>query len=253
MRLPLTVERLLVSVIDKMFPSCRKGRPRIFETKYIVNRILKVLRTGMQWSELDVIGGTAKTIYNLFNKYSRHCVFKTCYVKLLKLYSFRRRCRFCATDTSFVKSIFGVNQIGPNPTDRGRNASKLSVIVDDTGIPFAVSFHKANQNDCTLLESTFQNILVDLKPNNTIICFYADKGYDSRRCRDFVRSQGYCPKIKKRGQLSSQGENKRRIVENTFSWIDLYRRLIVRYEKYIHTYQEFTFFALTILLGNRMY
>jgi hypothetical protein len=88
MKLVSVVERILVSVIDAMFPHYRRGRPRLFETKYVVNRIIKVLRTGTQWSELDDVGGTAKTIYNLFNKYSRRSVFKICYIKLLKLYSY---------------------------------------------------------------------------------------------------------------------------------------------------------------------
>ena len=218
---------------------------------------MKVLRTGMQWCELEVDQGSWKTIYNLFNKYVRCGIFKTCYEKILGHYVRQRRqvqghsARYCATDTTFIKSIFGVDLVGPNPTDRGRNASKLSVIVDDIGVPFAAVPFRANQNDCTLLESTFANIIINIKDADAAIDFFGDKGYDSRRCNDFVKEQGFNSQIKKRGTHNQNGENKRRIVENTFSWLDLYRRLILRYDKHINTYMEFTFFALCVIVYNK--
>jgi len=50
-----------------------------------------------------------------------------CYI----YYSNKRRTKYCGTDTTFVKSIFGVDLLGPNPIDSARNPSKISVFGDD--------------------------------------------------------------------------------------------------------------------------
>ena len=90
MILPKIVQNIFINEIDKKFPKYKVGKPRKFETSYIVNRIFKILRTGMQWSELEVNNGSSKTIYNLFNKYVNNGIFKKCYKKILNIYSSRK-------------------------------------------------------------------------------------------------------------------------------------------------------------------
>ena len=67
-----------------------------------------------------------------------------------------------------------------NPTDRGRLASKLSVITDDLGVTLSVAVYPANRDECITLEDTIDNMLI---PNITTqhIIFLADKGYDSKK------------------------------------------------------------------------
>ena len=80
----------------------------------------------------------------------------------------------------------------------------------------------------------------------------SDKGYDSKRCRDYVTNKGFIQKIPKRGTTgNADTEKKRYIVEHTFGWLDLYRRLILRYDKKINTYSEFTFLALSNMVFNK--
>ena len=50
----------------------------------------------------------------------------------------RRKPRYHVTDTSFVKNIYGRDMVGRNPTDRGRNATKISIVTDGFGIPFII-------------------------------------------------------------------------------------------------------------------
>jgi len=45
----------------------------------------------------------------------------------------RYRARTVAVDTSFVKNVHGRDVLGRNPTDRGRNATKVSMLTDARG------------------------------------------------------------------------------------------------------------------------
>lgn len=45
--------------------------PRAFCVEYLLDRIEFVLRTGIQWSNLPVEGGSWKTVYHHFAKWSQ--------------------------------------------------------------------------------------------------------------------------------------------------------------------------------------
>ena len=57
-------------------------------------------------------------------------------------------------DSSQVKNIAGADCVGRNPTDRGRNGTKISVICDDNIVPLSMTFYGSNEADSnTTLES----------------------------------------------------------------------------------------------------
>ena len=59
-------------------------------------------------------------------------------------------------DTSFIKNVHGSDVVGPNPTDRGRMASKISLLTDSRGTPLCAVFHKANKHDGSTLKHTLE-------------------------------------------------------------------------------------------------
>ena len=139
--------------------------------------------------------------------------------------------------------------MGKNPTDRGRKASKLSVIVDDNGIPFAAQMDPANRSDMKLLTPLLQNPLLELRKG---VPFYADKGYDSKENRKSVEENGLKERIfKRKAKCCRRTHAKRGVVERYFSWHDKYRRLIQRYEKQAFVYLQYTLFASGLLLSGR--
>ena len=58
-------------------------------------------------------------------------------------------------DTSMIKNNRGVDEIGANHYDRYRNATKVSVVVSQQGIPLGLSFKGANVHDVKMLRSRF--------------------------------------------------------------------------------------------------
>ena len=152
----------------------------------------------MQWKELNVINASYKTVYNRFLLWTKQNIFQQAYLILLNKYIESKKkwkkITSYSTDTTFIKNIFGYNCVGKNPTDRGRMASKISVIVDNLGIPFSLQMHEGNKNDCILLDKVLDNMFYT---SNKILPFFADKGYDTKHCRQIITDNGFVPKIPK--------------------------------------------------------
>ena len=210
------------------------GRPRSFSFSYILDRILFLLSSGCQWSRLPLSHGSWKTIYHYFSLWSKHSLFQHAYNDLVRVYmKIRPRSPIRIVDTSFVKNVFGRVCVGPSPFDRGRNATKVSTITDHTGIPLIFTFHRGNRNDSrTLFHSLSKCKFISAGDK-----LYADKIYDSTHCKDVLSHFSLQNCISKKRLPTPKQDNRIRIVvEHTFSWLDKYRRLIMRYDSHIHTF-----------------
>ena len=118
------------------------------------------------------------------------------------------------------------------------------MLTDRRGVPLGVDVSGANTHDIQLLQATFDSVPVK-RPQPTSrkhqhVCL--DKGYDSQDVRKFLQRRHYRPHVKSRGQ--EQAERKRNprfkarrwVVERTHSWINRFRRLLVRWEKKADNY-----------------
>ena len=85
----------------------------------------------MQWNELDSDKLSPKTINNYFNKWSKARIFHRAFQTIIKfIYSHKNiKSKYYATDSSFIKNIFGIDLLGKNPTDRGRKAIKYQLLL----------------------------------------------------------------------------------------------------------------------------
>ena len=137
------------------------------------------------------------------------------------------------------QGAFWGDQVGPNPTDRGKNGSKRSLIVEADGGPLGVVLAAANVHDSKLLEQTIESIVVE-RPEPTEdepqhLCL--DKGYDNPTGRAAADSGGHTPHIRRIGEdklakKTGKGHKPRRwVVERTLAWLSKCRGLLVRYEK----------------------
>lgn len=126
---------------------------------------------------------------------------------------------------------------GPNPTDRGKPGSKRHLLVDRNGIPLTVYLTAANVNDGTVLEDVLETMAPIKRPGpGRPRCrpakLHADKAYDSRRCRRYLRQRGILGRIARKGiEPSTKLGRHRWVVERTFAWLSRFRRLTIRYER----------------------
>lgn len=128
---------------------------------------------------------------------------------------------------------------GPNPTDRGKRGTKRSLLTEAAGLPIGLVVAGANRNDFKLARATLESIPIE-RPVPTPqapqgLCL--DKGYDFDEVRDLVDAFGYTAHIRARGEEAQAlkrhaGDTARRwVVERAHSWMNRFRRILVRWEK----------------------
>lgn len=78
-----------------------------------------------------------------------------------------------------------------------------------------------------------------------------DAGYDSQEVREIVEAWGYTAHIRPRGEEKKAGEAgkkaRRWVVERTHSWINRYRRLLIRWEKKAYNYLALLQFSCALI------
>jgi transposase len=110
--------------------------------------------------------------------------------------------------------------------------------------PLALAIEGANRHDMKLVRSTLEGIMA-ARPLPTVamphgLCL--DKGYDFDEVRSIVREFGFTAHIRARGEEAraikeEAGFKARRwVVERTHSWMNRFRRILVRWEKLPETF-----------------
>ena len=117
-------------------------------------------------------------------------------------------------------------------------------MTDGNGIPLGLAVDGANRNDMKLVEATIGGIqgprpwATDAEPQH--LCM--DKGYDYPEVRQMVAQYGYTAHIRHRGEEREDKQQmpgyraRRWVVERTHSWMNRFRRLLIRWEKKKATY-----------------
>ena len=110
-------------------------------------------------------------------------------------------------------------------------------------MPIGLAIAGANAHDQKLLFATLDSVPVR-RPRRSRRRQHAclDKGYDCDAIRRRLRRRGYVPHIKSRGEEQaekrSRGKRARRwVVERVASWLNRYRRILVRWEKKAANYE----------------
>ena len=133
---------------------------------------------------------------------------------------------------------------GNNPTDRAKGGTKRSLLCEGAGVPLAVTVEGANRHDMKMTRQTLERIVVK-RPKSTAnnpqnLCL--DKGYDYNEIRDLAEEFLYTAHIRARGEeaqaIKRQAGFKARrwVVERTHSWMNRYRRILIRWEKKCENY-----------------
>ncbi len=118
-------------------------------------------------------------------------------------------------------------------------------------MPIAIVVDGANRHDMKLVQRTLEAIMIQ-RPDSTPdrpqnLCL--DKGYDYPQVRELVAAWGYTAHIRSRGEERVEkgtipGYRARRwVVERTHSWLNRFRRLLIRWEKEVENYVAMLHFA----------
>ena len=247
----------LVNLIKKQYFTSRKTRPKILKKshKYYILRILRVLKTGLSWRNLECRNIHYTTIHKFYRKLVKLNVFKNVYMKLLQKHCKSYRSKYYFIDSTLNLNFYGIDNISRSYLNKKKNYTKLSVIVNDQGIPSNIYLCEAKKHDAITVHNTIENGLF-LK-NNYLI---GDKGYISpdvknnlQISRNITMVYPYKKNQKKKNTLiEKQLLNKRHIVENCFSWLKKSKRVCQRYDKTTESYYGFIYLKCSQIIMNKL-
>jgi hypothetical protein len=115
----------------------------------------------------------------------------------------------------------------------------------------------ANVNDSTMFEGLLEDVPAVRTPSGRRRCrpdkVYADKGYDARHCRAYLRRRGITARIARRGVESSQRLGRHRWrVERALSWLTCSRRLPIRWDRGSERWFAFVLLVCALICFNRL-
>lgn len=133
------------------------------------------------------------------------------------------------------------------------------MVTEAAGLPVGVVVAGANRNDHLLLAETLAAIVVrrpkptKVKPQG--LCL--DKGYDYARTRTTAQRLRLTLHLRTRGEEAAakrrhpKAKARRWVVERTHSWLNRFRRLLVRWEKKAVNYEAMLHFACATIVAGQ--
>ena len=132
------------------------------------------------------------------------------------------------------------------------------MLTEGKGIPIAVVIDKANRHDSKLLEQTLESLVIfrpiPTEDNPQNLCL--DAGFVGKE--EAVVSKGYIPHIRTRGEEKKEIERnpefkaRRWVVEVSHSFLNRFRKLLVRFDKTDNSYLGLIHFAFAIIVWRQL-
>jgi len=233
------------------------GRPRVSD-RTCADGIFYVLRTGCQWKALDQTDlCPGSTAHDRYQEWVAADVFLKLWQAGVEQFDELQGIDWAwlSMDGAMTKAPLGGEKTGPNPTDRGKSGVKRSLLTEGGGVPIGLAVAGANRHDMKLVRDTIERIVVE-RPEPTAeapqgMCL--DKGYDYQEVRDILQEFGFTAHIRSRREEAKElaqeaGKKARRwVAERTHSWMNRFRRILIRWEKKPENYLAFLHFACALI------
>ncbi len=249
--------KIALEIIANLKIKATTGRPSI-EFDRALNGIYFLLKTGILWKALPKCFGSSSAVHRMFQKLIRADFFKKLWTKELEDYNNKHglELQVQVGDAAHIKSPLGGTLTGKSPVDRSKLGTKRTIITDKNGIIIGASLGAGNQHDSQLLHTAIQSIpttIIQPKYKKMLL----DAGYDYEFIRTMLFHYYYIPRIcpNKRyakKNVTVEKEKNRWIVEGAHSWMNRFRRLLVRFEKNGNNYFAFMQFAFSAIIFNKI-
>ena len=134
----------------------------------------------------------------------------------------------------------------------------MMVVADGKGLPIGLLVASARPHELTLAREALETVKVPRRrgrPRKRPRELVADKAYDSREFRGWLRRKGIKPttppieRKRKRGRSLrvGPGYRERWKVERLFAWLGQFRRLVVRHERLVEVFRGFVLVTFTLI------
>jgi len=255
--LPDELWEYIKPLIPKHPPSPKGGRPRAND-RHVADAIFFLLKTGSQWKCLPhFFGVSSSVVHQRFKEWTGARVFSDAWKNTLKTLDKANgvKWRWQAADGAMTKAPLGGEGTGHNPTDRAKLGTKRCLLTDQNGIPLSIIATGANRHDMKMLRDTLDEIIIKKPSGKTVrqgLCL--DKGFDYPELHSLIKKKHYNDHIKTRSdEIKMKKRNprykaRRWVVERTHSWLNRFRRILIRWEKKLSHYLSFLSLACALIV-----
>jgi transposase len=231
------------------------GRPAELDLREILNAILYVDRTGVQWRYLPHDFPHWNSVYGYFAKWQRDGVFAQLNGLLRKLVREREgrsaEPSACVIDAQSVKTSTSV-PVRSQGTDNAKKivGRKRSIVTDTLGLLLAVLVTAAGVQDSSAGTRLLDQVAAD---HPAIRKTWVDGGY-RKHLVEHAATLGIDMEItaRKAGTRGFTPISKRWAVERTYGWLMLNRRLARDYETLPARSEAMIHLAMTDLMARRL-
>ena len=224
-------------------------RPRGDDRK-AMDAIFFVLRTGCQWNALHATGiCSSSSAHRRCQAWMEADVFVALWEQGLVAYDALQGIAWAwlAMDGAMTKAPLGGKKVGKHPTDRGKSGTKRRLLTDGRGVPIGLAVDGANRHDGKMTRETIAQIAGErpAPSPDTPQGLCLEKGYDDDEVRALLEEFGFTAQIRARGEeakaLKEEAGFKARrwVVERTQSWMNRFRRVLIRWDKKVRNYLGF--------------
>ena len=257
--MPIATERDLTDVqwkiLAELIPELGRradGRGRPWkDRRAVLNGILWVLRTGAPWSDVPDRYPSCQTCHRRFQQWVRSGVIRGILEALAADLKIRGLLdvKEAFIDGSFAPAKKRGSKVGK--TKRGKG-SKIMAVADRHGLPVAVCVESATPHEVKLATNTLVQMVVPDAPQNLI----GDNAYDSDKLDCELRQYGIELISPHRIDRKNTTQDLRRLrryrrrwkIERLFAWLQNFRRLVVRYERYADNFLGMPYLGCCLIL-----
>lgn len=250
-------------------PKANTGRPT-YTNQELLPGILKVLRSGCRWRDLDRKDlPSGVTHWRRLRYWQKQNGFEDLWIYILELLLKEKKLILKTTsiDGTLIPS-FNFKDTTSYSGKHHKTGTKVSVVVDEIGIPLSKLTDIGSSHDGPLAIPTIQKIPGGLL--KLIELMLADKGYDDAKIRNFLKSLEIKSDIPQRElpitwrekiMLAAKGEliqrkeksnSKRFVVERTNAWTKSFRRLRFRFDYSLLSFTAFLNLAFVVICVRKL-
>lgn len=242
--------------IESILPKLgKRGRPRT-DRRIILNAILYVLRTGIQWRLLPNDFPNWKTVYHVFRQWSLKSTWKLIHdalrASVRKSLGRNPKATACILDSQSVKSADHSGPVGYDAAKKIKGR-KRHLLVDTEGLIIAASVTSA---DVPERKGAIDLLEKGLPWQRSLKKLWVDGGYSGEDFANAVKE--ISPKLETEVVKRSDNQEgfkvlpRRWVVERTFGWVMKQRRLARDYEVSLESALNWIYLAMIRIQVRRI-
>lgn len=232
----------------------RKGRPRA-NMQLMIAGVLYYLKSGCTWEMLPTEFGPYQTVFGWYVRLCDYKVFEKLFHKLKTSFHSNKKIERLCTDGSLVQHCRKNELTSINPRNKNKNSLNRLMTTDENGLPLDILLTKGSSHDSIFFSTSIYNSIQNIELSDQWHS-HADKGFDSKQIRNFIKTLNGNSKIPYRSLGKNKGvlnvkDSKRFVVERTFAWINSCKNLKTIFIKKSNRIKEMTFLFLDIIYLRR--